>query len=61
MSKNRRIDTTTGTFTGTSYHVAGDPIPTSFTTREEAEQRAERLDSLAAIADAYRDVDRNSG
>lgn len=54
MPSDRRIDQTTGTFTGTTYRVAGDPIPTGFNTHAEAEERAEQLDTTAAIADAYR-------
>jgi hypothetical protein len=55
---DRRIDETTGTFTGTTYRVAGDPVPTGFATREAAEARADDLDTLTSIADAYRNPNR---
>lgn len=51
---NRRIEKATRTFSGPTYRVAGDPTPTGFNTRAEAETRAEDLDTRAAIADAYR-------
>lgn len=54
---NRRIEETKGTFTGPTYRVVGDPVPTGFNTPEEAEQRAAQLDTLAAVADAYRNPD----
>lgn len=58
MPSDRRIDTTTQTFTGTTYRVAGDPASAAFKTREDAEKRAEQLDTSAAIADAYRNPNR---
>lgn len=62
MAKSdRRIETTNQLFSGTKYHVAGDPACQSFTTREAAEARAEALDNGQAIADAYCDVDTRFG
>lgn len=55
---NRRIDKTTQTFTGTTYRVAGDPVPTGFKTEEAAKDRASDLDTAEAIADAYRNPNR---
>lgn len=54
MASDRRIEETKGTFTGPTYSVVGDPVPTGFHTREGAEKRAEQLDTAAAIAEAYR-------
>lgn len=53
---DRRIDTTTGTFSGPTYRVAGDPVPTGFDTREGAEARAAQLDDADAIDEARRGV-----
>ncbi len=53
---DRRIDENTGTFTGTTYRVAGDPVPTGFATREAAEGRAAQLDTADAIDEARRGV-----
>ena len=54
----RRIDTTTRTFSSPTYSVAGDPVPTGFDTREEAEQRAADLDDADAITDIIRNPNR---
>lgn len=53
---DRRIDQTTGTFTGPTYRVAGDPVPTGFDTKAEAEERAAQLDTADAIDQARRGV-----
>jgi hypothetical protein len=55
---NRRITKTTRTFSGPSYSVAGDPVPTGFNTREQAEQRAAQLDTADVIADIVRNPNR---
>lgn len=55
---NRPIEKTTRTFSAPTYRVAGDPVPTGFNTREDAEKRAEQLDTSAAITDAYRNPNR---
>lgn len=55
---NRRIEETTRTFSAPTYRVAGDPIPTGFNTREEAEERAKQLDTADAIDEARRGVTR---
>lgn len=55
---NRRINKTARTFSGPSYSVAGDPVPTGFATREKAEERAAQLDTADAIDQARRGVTR---
>lgn len=54
MASGRRIEETTRTFSAPTYRVVGDPVPTGFDTSEEAEQRAEQLDTAAVIAEARR-------
>lgn len=58
MPSSRRIDKTTGTFTGTTYRVAGDPVPTGFPTGKDAEKRAAQLDTADAVDEARRGVTR---
>jgi hypothetical protein len=55
---NRRITETKQTFSSPTYRVVGDPVPTGFNTREEAEQRAAQLDTADAIDQARRGVTR---
>jgi hypothetical protein len=55
---NRKITKTARTFSGPSYSVAGDPVPTGFPTREKAEERAAQLDTADAIDQARRGVTR---
>jgi hypothetical protein len=55
---NRRITKTTRTFSGPTYAVAGDPVPTGFNTPEGAEQRAAQLDTADAVDQARRGVTR---
>lgn len=55
---SRRITETTQTFTGTTYRVTGDPVPTGFPTREKAEERAAQLDTADAVDEARRGVTR---
>jgi hypothetical protein len=55
---NRRITKTTRTFSGPTYSVAGDPVPTGFNTREQAEQRAAQLDTADVITDIIRNPNR---
>jgi hypothetical protein len=55
---NRKITKTTQTFSGTSYRVAGDPVPTAFKTREQAEKRVEQLDTAEVITDIIRNPNR---
>ena len=54
----RRITETKRTFSGPTYSVAGDPVPTGFNTRAEAEQRAAQLDTADAVDEARRGVTR---
>jgi hypothetical protein len=53
---NRRITETKQTFSGPTYSVAGDPVPTGFNTRAQAERRAADLDTADAIDQARRGV-----
>ena len=55
---NRRITETKQTFSSPTYSVAGDPVPTGFPTREQAEKRAAQLDTADAIDEARRGVTR---
>jgi hypothetical protein len=55
---NRKITETARTFSGPTFRVAGDPIPTGFNTREKAEQRAAQLDTADAVDQARRGVTR---
>jgi hypothetical protein len=55
---NRKITKTSRTFSGPSYGVAGDPVPTGFPTREKAEDRAAQLDTADAVDEARRGVTR---
>lgn len=53
---NRKITKTARMFSGPSYSVAGDPVPTGFNTREKAQKRAAQLDTADAIDQARRGV-----
>lgn len=55
---NRKITKTARTFSGPSYSVAGDPVPTGFSTRAGAEKRAAQLDTADAVDEARRGVTR---
>lgn len=55
---NRKITKTARTFSAPTYSVAGDPVPTGFDTRAEAEQRAAQLDIADAVDQARRGVTR---
>lgn len=55
---NRKITKTARTFSGPTYSVAGDPVPTGFPTREKAEERAAQLDTADAVDQARRGVTR---
>lgn len=55
---NRKITETARTFSGPTFRVAGDPVPTGFDTRGQAEERAKQLDTADAVDEARRGVTR---